>query len=127
LIVIEIMNRDLDSDPDGISEVFIERFAELGIHRIDELEQAAHRERDTIKRFTKYWLARTSNFPEPDDTDETDETDALIAAGIGMFYLIYVLIWRKKDRVFAIRYFESNSIGAEDELEWNVDKLMSFV
>lgn len=120
LIVVELMGRDLNSKPEAVREMYVERFAEMGIHRIDELEEAAQRERDTLKRFAKYWLTRKSS---PSNLEATDEP---VDAGVGIFYLLYVLIWRKKDRNFAVRYFESNSIGSEEDRKWIVDELMSF-
>ncbi len=118
-IVADAMGRELEDEPNAVPEIYVERFAKAGIKSIDELEKAAARERETVTRFAPYWLSR------PDRGIRAAPTEESIESGIGAFYLLYVLYWRKNDRSAFAKYLQENSIAVHEEKSV-VDDLLKF-
>jgi ppGpp synthetase/RelA/SpoT-type nucleotidyltranferase len=118
-LVAGLMRRRLDEDPDAISEKDVDRLLEMGIASVGELEEIAGREYDTVERFARYWLVLPTDEPSGEDDEEIRST-------IGIFYLIYVLLWRSGDRERVVEYLESNSIGLHERGD-TADLLLRFV
>lgn len=120
-IVAKAMGKKLHSKRKAVREEFVERFAKIGIHRVDEIEVAAKRAHATIGEFTKFWVTR------PHSTfDYEDDTDQRVDAGIGLFYLMYMLVSQTKDRNLVRDYLDSSKIGLEEERDEMVDTLINF-
>ncbi len=90
----------------------VARLASFGIQTVQQLEAVARHERNTVSDFVSYWL--------------NGEPIGNVDAGIGAFYLLYVLAWRTQDRKRVLEYFNQNSIGFIEDREANVDLLLKF-
>lgn len=94
------------------AEALVPRLHDFGIHTVDALESKIREERTTIEAFAKYWLR---------------ERGLTIAAqGFGVFYLLYVLVWRTRDRSRVMQYLEAHSIGKDGDYESLADRIMAF-
>lgn len=91
----------------------VERLHSFGITSVDTLEKIAFNERSNVKAFARYWIR----------TSEDEEIE--VNAGIGIFYLLYVLLWKTKDRARIRGYLTDNSIGLGRSEELT-DRLMAF-
>ncbi|SFV04560.1 ppGpp synthetase catalytic domain-containing protein (RelA/SpoT-type nucleotidyltranferase) [Polaromonas sp. YR568] len=118
-LVAGAMERTLVADPGLVGEQFVGRFLTLGIHRVDEVEVAAERVKDTIAEFTKYWI---SQFLSKNFKMATGPANA----GIGVFYLQYMLVAQTKNRTFIRNFLISNNLGAADDHDAMVDYLLDF-
>lgn len=96
------------------ADSFVERLHSFGVTTVDALEKIAHSERETVRALARYWLRSRD--------DEEIETDA----GIGVFYLLYVLAWRTKDRARVMQYLTANNIGSKSTREALADRLLAF-
>jgi putative GTP pyrophosphokinase len=94
------------------ADSLVQRLHSFGIRSVDALERVALKERATVQAFTKYWL-------RSNDGGEVD-------SGIGIFYLLYVLAWKTKDRIRVFNYLTENSIGSKGDREELTDRLMAF-
>ncbi|MBT3067110.1 GTP pyrophosphokinase family protein [Rhodoferax sp. U11-2br] len=122
-LVAEKMKFTLVYGDDDITASYVDTLLRFGITNIDQLEAIAAAEYDVIDKFSVYWLSRPSEFYIEDHDEDLKST---IKGGIGLFYLIYILLWRKKDFKSAFEYLESNQIGMEGNRESTVEDLMSF-
>lgn len=94
------------------ADSLVQRLHSFDIRSVDALEKVALAERATVQAFVQYW--KRSN-----DGGEVD-------AGIGIFYLLYVLARRTNDRARVVRYLAENSIGSVRELDELADRVMAF-
>jgi putative GTP pyrophosphokinase len=108
--------------PDDISASYVDWLMKFGITNIDELEAIAAAEKEVIDKFAAYWLSR----PNEDCEDIGKPAKETIRSGIGLFYLLYILLWKAKDFKVAHEYFESNSIGMTHNRAQTVQDLMTF-
>jgi putative GTP pyrophosphokinase len=92
-------------------DTLLERLHTLGINTVQELEQAANNEMETIGPFAEYWV---------------DEDLGDVDAGIGLFYLIYVLYWRTQDLRKIKEYINKYNIGDPAERDEIATQLMEF-
>jgi putative GTP pyrophosphokinase len=90
----------------------VARLASFGIKTIQQLETVAREERAFVSKFVPYWLE--------------NEPIGVVDAGIGAFYLLYVLAWRTQDRTRIFEYFNENSLGFPEQRDSNVDRVMRF-
>lgn len=93
-------------------ESYLERLHSFGIQSVDDLERIARSEQENVEKFVKYWNSSGQLGP--------------VRAGIGVFYLMYVLLWRSKDRQKILAYFNDNNIGNEDTREASADRILEF-
>lgn len=106
-----------------ISEKYVDRLKKFGITNIKQLEGIAATEYKVIEKFAAYWLSRPRDDYFLDIEEPPKET---INSGIGLFYLIYILLWKAKDSKAAYEYLEFNSIGMDENRDQTVEDLMSF-
>lgn len=90
----------------------VARLASFGIQTIQQLETVAQKERHFVSAFVPYWLK--------------NEPIGVVDAGIGAFYLLYVLAWQTHDRKRIFEYFNENSLGFPEDRDANVDRVMQF-
>lgn len=117
-IVTDVMRRELNVDPEKVRENLVPSFENVGITHIDEIEAAAKHEQHNVSEFARYWLSRPSSWGTDDDS--------AIDSGIGLFYLLYVLIWRSQSQAVALHYLRSNNIGDENEYMSVAQDIMNF-
>lgn len=120
-LIAEKMNRVLDVDVNSISEDYIGRLQRFSISNVQQLEAVAQREYELIEKFAVYWLAR----PSRDEWLEEPE-NRTIGSGIGLFYLIYILLWKKQDADAVRDYFISSRIGNPSEWDQSILELLAF-
>jgi putative GTP pyrophosphokinase len=96
------------------ADSFVERLHSFGVTTVDALEKTARSERDTVRALARSWLGASK------DTELTAD------AGIGVFYLLYVLAWKTKDRERIMQYLTANSIGSRDTRDALADRLLAF-
>jgi ppGpp synthetase/RelA/SpoT-type nucleotidyltranferase len=94
-VVAEIASSELKGGE--LSESYLPRLTALGLSDIETLEQVALQERDTVKQFATYWLNGNKH--------------KKLSVGVGLFYLIYVLLWKTGDKTRMANYFLSYNIG----------------
>lgn len=94
------------------ADSLVQRLHSFGIRSVDKLEKVALAERSTVQDFVRYWM-RSSEGKEVD-------------AGIGVFYLLYVLARRTEDRERVLKYLNENSIGSKDDRDDIADRVMAF-
>lgn len=94
------------------ADSLVQRLHSFGIRSVTALEKIALSERATVKAFAKYWRS----------SGERVEVDA----GIGIFYLLYVIVWRTKNRARILEYLTENAIGTKTEHDQIADKVMAF-
>ncbi|MNV51075.1 GTP pyrophosphokinase YjbM [compost metagenome] len=83
----------------------------LGIRTVEDLERTALAEKSNVAKFAKYWL---------------DGGLGRIEAGIGLFYLVYVLLWHKQDRQVILEYMDRDGIGQPQIRGQTADKILAF-
>lgn len=115
------MKRTLVVDGNAISENYIARLQMFSISNVQQLEATAQQEYALIERFSEYWLSREST----DDRWEEDRPDT-IPSGIGLFYLIYILLWKQRSRDAIRDYFVTSHIGYPDDWEQSISDLLAF-
>jgi len=120
-LVAKLMQKKIVGTSDDIDESYVGRFAMLGIGRVDQLEAVASKEREAVSKFARYWVA----LPQEDDEINTDD-DGTIGRGIGLFYLLYVLLRRTGSRALIQAYLEQYHIGIHSDKGKIVDELMNF-
>ena len=87
-------------------------FKYFGINTVEELEKTAVREIKIVADFVAYWLE--------------GEPIGKVNAGIGAFYLLYVLAWRTHDRDRVLHYFNIAHMGDVEDRQENADLLLRF-
>lgn len=121
-MVANIMSRPLNPpNPEHVYEQFLDRLLKLGVKSVDELERLAASERQTVARFAEYWVRRDAL-----QSHREEEEDEPLNSGVGLFYLLYVLVWRKSDHNVAADYFRSNHIGVPTPSEDLAAHLLAF-
>lgn len=99
-----------DSSPKSF-DTLIERLNSLGIFTVDELEKKSLENIKNVGDFVKYW---------------TNGKLGSVGAGIGVFYLIYVLLWQRKDENEVLEYLNRYEMGEENERHFLAIKLIDF-
>jgi ppGpp synthetase/RelA/SpoT-type nucleotidyltranferase len=110
-VVAEIAASELEGDGSEVGERYLQRLTALGLSDVETLEQMAIQERDTVRQFATYWLNGSKH--------------KKLSVGIGLFYLIYVLLWKTGDKTRMTNYFSLNNIG-KNPAE-SAEKLYGFV
>ena len=110
--VVQTAQGTLDATTVRRPDDLVARLASFGIQTVQQLETVAQRERKTVSDFVSYWL----------NGDSIGNVDA----GIGAFYLLYVLAWRTQDRKRILDYFNQNSLGYTEDREANADRVLRF-
>lgn len=90
----------------------VDRLQSFGILTVQDLESVALRELRLIPEFVKYWLG--------------GDPIGAVDAGIGTFYLLYLLAWRTRDKSRVLRYLDENSIGFPEGREDDAERILSF-
>ena len=111
-VVVDAGKGVLEEDYYGRRDMFIESFKYFGINTVEELEKAAEKEVGRVADFVVYWL-------------EGESLD-VVNAGIGAFYLLYILAWHTKDRVRVLEYFRLAGIGVDEEMKEKITMLLNF-
>jgi putative GTP pyrophosphokinase len=93
-------------------ESLLERLHAFGIQSVRDLERIALSEQANVSKFVKYW-------------NSSGQLDTP-SAGIGVFYLMYVLMWRSQDRKKILVYFNKNNIGYQEKREEAADRVLAF-
>lgn len=93
-------------------DTFLERLHGLGINTVQKLEQAAIAEVKDVERFSKYWV---------------NSDLGTVLPGIGIFYLVYVLYSKTRDRKKIRSYLDKYEIGSDAvKREKLADKILEF-
>lgn len=119
--VAQAMDCPLREDLEGVRESLLVRLTQLGVNRVDQLEQLAALHKDTIVNFASYWSDRRRKASKAEADDSR-----LVRTGIGLFYLLYVLLWQSQDREKVLRHFSVNKIGAARQHAAWCKKLLAF-
>jgi ppGpp synthetase/RelA/SpoT-type nucleotidyltranferase len=92
-------------------EVDLRRLKFFGITTIGELEKTASEQKDLVAAFVRYW---------------TRKSDGYFSAGIGLFYLAYVLAWKTQDRARIDHYLTIGPIVPADERDGLTNRILAF-
>lgn len=84
----------------------------FGIQGVQQLESAAITELPNVSKFVRHWIG--------------DKPIGTVDAGIGVFYLLYVLAWRTQDRTKISNYLDSAAIGLPEERENCIQRILEF-
>ncbi|MGF6349007.1 putative GTP pyrophosphokinase [Variovorax sp. W2I14] len=91
---------------------FVERLQDLEIKSIEQLERVAVAEMANVEAFSRYWVKAPLGTVLP---------------GIGLFYLIYVLYWRSKDRQKIMHYLNKHAVGGSvADRKGMADRILNF-
>ena len=94
-IVAEVAGSRIGGTAEDVDDVLLPWLHRLSIDSVQRLEATAQRESDELRNFSRYWL----------EGEQYDE----LHTGIGLFYLVFLLLWRTHDRSLISDYcFQSN-------------------
>ncbi len=92
-------------------EDFIERLRFFGISTVDSLKGAINENFEAVKRFANYWV---------------EGVLGEVNVGIGIFYLFYVLVWKRGDHNFAMSYLDRFHIEVSEYRESLAAEILAF-
>lgn len=101
----------IESGDSGVLSGDVDRLRLLGINTVDELKVAAKDNIENVRKFSSYWVK-----------DSLGE----VGRGIGVFYLCYVLVWKKGDVDFAYLYLNEAGIEIYEDRRSIAQEIMGF-
>lgn len=110
--VVQVAKGTLGSTTVPRADELVVRLVSFGIQTVNQLESVAQQELETVSEFVSYWV--------------NGEPIGNVDAGIGAFYLLYVLAWRTQDYKRVLEYFNQNSIGFTEDRAENAARLLRF-
>lgn len=112
LMLAEIAKAKIREDAFSAFESVFGRFRQFGITTVGALEAEARSNSESVRRFATYWL--------------NGNTYESLGHGIGLFYLLYVLLWKTGNQSTVLSYLIENNIGTVVTRNDLANKILAF-
>ncbi|MDD5057599.1 MAG: hypothetical protein PHQ60_06980 [Sideroxydans sp.] len=112
LILAKLTNAQIRQEPIASIDSVLDRLRQFGISTVGELEVEAAANSELVQRFAVYWL--------------DGNTYENLGNGIGLFYLLYVLLWKTNDENMILAHVTKSGIGDDDRFKEIANKIFAF-
>lgn len=112
LILAEVAKANLRDDSFNDFQFIFERLNKVGISTVGSLESVAKSNSELVRRFATYWIGNNSFVS--------------FGKGIGLFYLLYVLLWKEGNRSAILSYLAEHNIDSPSAQDGVADRILAF-